>query len=101
MILKQSDIDMLLSIFWWQLLIATLLGLLLSSLIYMLYKRAVRAFNIPSFIRTPYGKLYRADNGFYVEKNLLEKLNAEYGVKNRTRHISILKRRIEYLESQQ
>lgn len=101
MILKQSDIDMLLSVFWWQFLIATLLGLFLSSLIYMIYKRAVKAFNIPRIIKTPYGKLYRADNGFYVEKHLLEKLNAEYGVKNRNRHISILKRRIQFLESQQ
>lgn len=101
MILKQSDIDILLSIFWWQLLVALLLGLFLGSFIYTLYKRAVRAFNQPRIIKTPYSKLYRADNGFYVEKHLLQKINAEYGIKNRSRMISILKRRIEFLESKQ
>lgn len=83
MILKQSDLDMLLSIFWWQFLIATLLGLLLSSLIYMIYKRAVREFNLPRIIKTPHGYLYRANNGLYVEKNLLRKTNADYAMKDK------------------
>ncbi|WP_288499443.1 hypothetical protein [uncultured Acinetobacter sp.] len=101
MILKQSDIDMLLSLFWWQLLVALFLGLFLGSFVYMLFKRAVRAFNLPRIIKTPDGYLHRANNGLYVQKNLLRKTNADYAMKDRKRHISILKRRIEYLESQQ
>ncbi|QHI29167.1 hypothetical protein AhaeINNSZ174_06675 [Acinetobacter haemolyticus] len=96
--MNNHELEMLITIFWWQLAIATITGFIISSIAYAIYRKMLVRFNRPRTIKTPYGVLYRADNGFYVQKELLEKLNADYLYKNKQRAISILKRRIQLLE---
>ncbi|MGA4854246.1 hypothetical protein ACPC5U_13355 [Acinetobacter haemolyticus] len=98
MTMTYDQLQMLISVFWWQLAMASITGFMLSSIIYTIYRKMLVRFNRPRTIKTPDCLLYRADNGFYVKKELLEKLNAEYLYRNKKCAISILKRRIQLLE---
>ena len=83
MTIDNQQTQMLISFFWWQIVLCTILAVIIGELFIRLIKRFSRMFNVPRKIRTQEGWLYRADNGFYVHKDLLEKLNAEYMVKNK------------------
>lgn len=96
--MTKDELDLIISVFWNFVLLAVFLGLFLSSFLYSIYKVSIRFFNIPKFIKTEKGILYRADNGFYVEKKLLESLNADYLFRNKQRSLEYHKRQVARLE---
>lgn len=97
MIITGIEVEALTSLFLHSLLITSILGFFLGSILYSLYRILVRKINIPKRIKTKDGYLYRTNAGFYVKKELLDSLNAEFKHKHRQRWIAHHQRQIDLL----
>ena len=81
------------------LVLAMFIGFMFSLILHILFKIALKKFNRPASVKSLNDvRLYRANNGFYVEKHLLEKLNADFSIICKKRKIAFHKRIIENLE---
>lgn len=97
MIVTGIEVEALTSLFLYSLLLTSIFGFFLGGILYFLYRILVRKINIPKRIKTKDGYLYRTNAGFYVKKELLDSLNAEFKYKHRQRWIAHHQRQIKLL----
>lgn len=97
MIITGADSQVIIDFLFWITIISICFGFLISSFLYSLYIRLLRRIRNPLTLKTEEGLLYRTDAGFYVKKELVEKLNADFKLKNKERWIKHHERQIEFL----
>lgn len=95
----KNDLDMIMQLLSYAVLLATITGFFLSAILQSLFNTVVRKFNRPAVIKTSSGRLYRSISGVYVEKHLLQQTNIQFIHSNKKRSISNMKKRIEILEN--
>ncbi len=80
-------------------IVSTIISLFFAFFIHSLYRKIVRAINVPKRIKTETGYLYRAHNGLYVTKQRKEDLLIDFKLKNKQRYIRHHTYILERLES--
>lgn len=80
-------------------IVSIIISFFFASFIYSLYRKIVRAINVPKRIKTETGYLYRAHNGLYVTKQRKEDLLIDLKLKNKHRYIRHHTYILERLES--